>query len=61
MIKRRISFGSLITREFERGLVEEPLRVTREEVYFRCTGGSGFGFRFQGRFGGCGMTAGRSG
>jgi hypothetical protein len=61
MIRRRISFGSLVRSEFEGRLMEELLRVAREEVYFRCIGGNGFGFRFQGRVGGCGMTAGRSG
>jgi hypothetical protein len=60
-MRRRISLGTLVGREFERGLMEELLRVVREEVYFRWIGGSGFGFRFQGRVGGCGMTAGRSG
>jgi hypothetical protein len=62
MIRRRISVGSLFRREFERRLMEELLKVARE-VYFRCRGGRGFGFRFrfQGRVGGCGMTAGRSG
>jgi hypothetical protein len=61
IIRRRISFGSLVKREFERGLVEELWKVAREEVYFRWIGGSGFGFRFQGRFGGCGIIVGRSG
>jgi hypothetical protein len=63
MIRRRISFGSLVRSEFERCLMEELLRVISEEVYFRWRGGRGFGFRFrfQGRVGGCGMTAGRSG
>ncbi len=61
MMRRRISFGRLVIGEVERRSVEELLRVMSEEVYFRWTGGSGFGFRFQGRVGGCGMTAGRSG
>lgn len=61
MIKRRISFGRLSRGETERGLIGGPLSVAREEVYFRWIGGSGFGFRFQGWVGGCGMTAGRSG
>jgi hypothetical protein len=63
MIRRSISFGSLVRREFERRLMEELLRVAREEVYFSWTGrrGLGFRFRFHGLGGGCGMTAGRSG
>jgi hypothetical protein len=61
MIRRRILFGSLVIAEVERCFVEELLKVAREEAYFLWIGGSGFGFRFQGRAGGCGMTAGRSG
>ncbi len=36
--------------------MEELLKLAKEELYSRWIGGSGFGFRFQGRMDGRGIT-----